>query len=120
MGLVGRYIDALSDEQKDRIIEATSWSEPSEGVYVDKQDPSCRCLAGHAENWYREKVDHTQARPLGIIIPKCSIDAAIQFPNLQDHFGVERIIRVCKARAAKGNRIPTEALRHEDCYVSKK
>ncbi len=106
MGIVGMYIDALSDEQRDRIIEAKDFYDGDED-YFDPEDSVCGCLVGVAE-MVNEDGD-------------CPIDDEIflrlnhrlinpwpsqQFPSLCDRFGKDRIVALCKARAAKGNRLP--------------
>jgi hypothetical protein len=46
MGLMGRYIDGLPVEARDRLIQAQEWCLAS----VVEPDGS-RCLVGHAEDW---------------------------------------------------------------------
>jgi hypothetical protein len=46
MGLLGRYIDGLSDRARDRLLEAQDWC-VAELVGPD----GARCLVGHAEDW---------------------------------------------------------------------
>lgn len=46
MGLLGRYLDSLPDEARDRIIEAQNWGI---GTLVDAEGN--RCVLGHAEDW---------------------------------------------------------------------
>jgi len=48
MGMMGRYIDALPDRAKDRIIEAQDWC-----ICDVVNDTHARCLIGHAEDWHR-------------------------------------------------------------------
>lgn len=48
MGMMGRYIDALPEHAKDRIIEAQNWC-----VCDVVSDTHARCLIGHAEDWQR-------------------------------------------------------------------
>jgi hypothetical protein len=46
MGLLGRYIDALPDDARDRLIEAQEW------CIAEVVGPGrSRCLIGHAEDW---------------------------------------------------------------------
>lgn len=54
MGMMGRYIDALPDRAKDRIIEAQEWC-----ICDVVSDTQARCLIGHAEDWHR--LDHPAA-----------------------------------------------------------
>ena len=98
MGIVGRYIDVLSDEQRDRVIEAKGWDRE----FVSYDDPSCRCLVGHAEDWDADFVSHDH---LGGKLTSNSrnhrgIAVYNQFPRLCKRFGEDRIIRLCKVRAA--------------------
>lgn len=47
MGLLGRYIDALPDDARDRLIEAQEW------CIAEVVGPGrSRCLIGHAEDWH--------------------------------------------------------------------
>lgn len=52
MGIMGRYIDQLSDAAKDRLIRAQDWC-VAELVGPD----GGRCLVGHAEDWHALAVD---------------------------------------------------------------
>ena len=97
MGLVGKYIDALRDEQRDRIIEGEDFGDG--WYYVNPDNTSCRCLVGHAEDW---SIDHWGVAVRGVWSP-VSIGPCVRFPSLADRFGIDRIVRMCKARAAKGN-----------------
>ena len=117
MGVVGRYIDALNDEQRDRVIEATSWSPPEDGLFVDEDDHSCRCLVGHAADWGRMQGSWggTVQGPRDVI--NNGVEVSNRFPDLQYRFGTDRIIAACKARAAKGNNL--EDIRDE-IYAERK
>jgi hypothetical protein len=46
MGLMGRYIDALPPEARDRLIQAQDWC-----VATVRGPDGSRCLVGHAEDW---------------------------------------------------------------------
>lgn len=108
MGIVGRYIDMLSDNQRDRVIEAKDWTP----AFVDDDDPTCRCLVGHAED-YDEKY-HFPRDPM--LLPDGTAarrtrntygnqeEVFIRVPSLFIRFGKDRIVAACKARAAEGNR----------------
>lgn len=53
MGLMGRYIDALPLEARDRLIEAQQW------CVAELLGPGgSRCLIGHAEDWLPLEVGH--------------------------------------------------------------
>lgn len=57
MGLMGRYIDALSAEARDRLIQAQDWC-----VATVRGADGARCLVGHAEDWEELAVDDTAWR----------------------------------------------------------
>ena len=88
MGQVGRYIDSRPVEGKDRIIEAREWSEDG---WVDST--SCKCLVGHAENMVADGVDMSAE----------GWHAGIKVALMFERFGVPRISRLFKLRAAKNN-----------------
>ena len=101
---MGSYIDALSDEQRDRVIEAKSWSPPEDGWFVDEYDHSCRCLVGHAADWRRIRCSVGSVQDAGDVVSDPR-GAYWRFPHLQARFGTDRVIAACKARAAKGNNL---------------
>ena len=105
MGIVGKYIDGANDAQRDRIIEAKGWSE----AFYDDEDPSCRCLVGHAENWgsgIRECVVDENGISLRYLeTPKGTV-VFNQFPALCQRFGMDRAVQLVKQRASKGYQIP--------------
>lgn len=101
--MIGSYIDALSDEQRDRIIEAKDFNDrPMSGYFYD----GCGCLVAVAEMEHEEDscpiniamVNNTRTHPFGTY-------PGNQFPALCERFGKDRIIALCKARAARGNRL---------------
>ena len=111
MGVVGNYLDALSDKQRDRVIEAKDWT----WAFLDSDDPSCRCLVGHAED-YAENAGTPVARDRALLpdgewacLEKSKYGRNLpvynQVPLLFERFGKDRIVALCKARAAKGNRL---------------
>lgn len=121
MGIVGRYIDALSDEQRDRIIEAEDIYDGHGGYFnVD----GCGCLVGVAE-----MVDRHGARPIdlehgerNLLLRREDDDLETpseMFPHLCERFGKSRIVAACKARAAKGNAPNIRAIR-DGLYVERK
>jgi hypothetical protein len=57
MGLMGRYIDALPAEARDRLIEAQDWC-----VASVRGPDGTRCLVGHAEDWRELAVEETAWR----------------------------------------------------------
>lgn len=57
MGLMGRYIDALPAEARDRLIQAQDWC-----VATVRGPDGARCLVGHAEDWEELAVEETAWR----------------------------------------------------------
>jgi hypothetical protein len=117
MGMLGRYLDALPDAARDRIIEAQRWGM---GTLVDSLGN--RCLIGHAEDW----------RFAGGLFRNCAGDEALQrwrvenfgsashleigkrFDMICHRYGPQRAVRLAKMRAALGNsefRVPGAELR---------
>jgi hypothetical protein len=101
MGLIGRYIDALPDEARDRVIEAQA------GCSAVGIAGSARCLRGHAEDFYLAAgvvyeigcpVDHAD-----------KWDAAKAFDDAVRRFAIARVVRACKLRAGRPNRIALPA-----------
>jgi len=106
MGMLGRYIDALPDQARDRIIEAQRWGM---GALVDAHGN--RCLIGHAEDW----------RYAGSLFRNSAGDASLQrwrvenlgstshleigkrFDMLCHRFGQLRAVRLAKMRAGVGS-----------------
>jgi len=113
MGIVGRFIDAGNDAAKDRVIEAVSWTDDN-SRFVEENDPSCRCLAGHKEDWY---MDDGCSMPRAKKYREYNEYSSYQsyaynrFPQLCDRFDKDRIVRLCKMRAAKGNEELVEKIR---------
>lgn len=112
--MLGRYIDMLPPEAKDRIIENQSWCRAS---FVS--DDGARCLVAAAEWWellpdgqlvvrdgeVQEIRGRFEAsyRPGGESRLWRTIDR--QFDLLTRRFGMERIVRAIKQRAARSNRL---------------
>lgn len=86
MGMLGRYIDGLTEEQKDKVIQAQEWRTGSMGV---AQGP--RCLMGHAKGIYED----VQGDPF------YGIRLGVTFDSACRRFGQQRIVRACKLRASK-------------------
>ena len=103
--MVGLYIDALSDEQRDRVIEAKGWT----WDFTDQEDPSCRCLVGHAEDYrWRNGFSCEVATDPATSVHKDETNYGGTpiyniVPRLFRRFGKDRIVAACKARAARGN-----------------
>ncbi len=98
MGLIGRYIEALTDTQRDRIIEATDFND---ALYHGFFHDGCGCLVAVAE------MEHEyDSCPVNLSMEshrRCGPFPGNHFPVLCDRFGKDRIVRLCKSRAAKGN-----------------
>ena len=105
--MLGKYIDSLSDEQRDRIIEAKDFGDGWQ--FIDRDNPACKCLVGHAEGYYLNEDGYQQQ--------KDETDGwetvYMLFPELMQRFGADRIIRACKLRAAKTNRCDLSRLEVE-------
>lgn len=105
----GQYIDSLTDEQRDRLVEQKdfnsgfSWWGPG----------GCGCLVGTAEGGVpsrfskimrahdRVQLRHYDARPNWTMldIPWRDAPASIRYPKLVRRFGKERVVRAIKLRA---------------------
>jgi hypothetical protein len=57
MGLMGRYIDGLPADARDRLIQAQDWC-----VASVREPDGARCLVGHAEDWQEMAADETAWR----------------------------------------------------------
>jgi hypothetical protein len=108
MGLLARYIDALPDHAKDRIIEAQDWGL---GALVDADGK--RCLLGHAEDWiYEGSIFKNRARDTGLQVwrnrtfgPSSHLDIGSRFDRLCHKRNLDRVILLIKQRAARGYRL---------------
>ena len=92
--MIGKWIDGLSDEQRDRIVSATEWGFSRVPMgHPDSFDSATGkwCLMAHAEGrsngWMRDE-------KTGMA------DPAHRFDELCERFGLARIVRAIKARAA--------------------
>jgi hypothetical protein len=111
MGLLGRYVDALPEHARDRIIEAQFWGM---GTLVDAQGN--RCLLGHAENWqyagslFRNRAADAELQRWRVSSfgPSSHLEIGRRFDTLCHRSGVARAVRLVKMRAA-GSRVPAEA-----------
>jgi len=113
---VGRYLDAGEDRHRDRVIEGRDW-----GLDFVEEDGCSKCLVGHAEDWRRgiNKQEMYKTKALDIVgISACweqNLYGTVvfnQFPRLCHRFGKDRIVRLCKMRAAKGNTELVEEIRN--------
>jgi hypothetical protein len=106
MGDIGRYIDLLPDQAKDRVIEAQDWTV---GQLVGGD--GSRCLVGHAEDWgmsgprMRQRVIPSENEALMIRRLMFGVDAASRigsrFDRLCRRVGTQRAVRLVKLRAAR-------------------
>jgi hypothetical protein len=94
--MIGKWIDGLTDEQRDRIIEGHEWTAGSMSGYG-----ASRCLVGHAFDYRRNGgfQDVVAAQASG----QHGIGVAFRFDALVARFGLNRIVRACKMRAARRN-----------------
>jgi len=106
MGMLGRYIDALPDEARDRIIEAQHWGM---GTLVDAHGN--RCLIGHAEDWrYAGSLLRNRAGDAALqrwrvedLGPTSHLEIGKRFDMLCHRFGQPRAVRLAKMRAGVGS-----------------
>lgn len=100
MGMLGRFIDGLTPQQKDRVIEAqTFWwlyKANREGLTADQ---GCGCLIDTALARRNAFVEYGEERVHYGASHRRFL--SIEFDRLIRRFGPERIIRACKMRAAK-------------------
>ena len=99
--MIGKWIDQLDMASKDRIVEAQGWGYA--GVSAHQKDHNYDstqgrfCLmdnaAGECGVWYNKEA---WRGPGSFRKPP-----AIQFDALCNRFGMHRIVRACKMRAAK-------------------
>jgi hypothetical protein len=89
MGVLGRYIDLLPDEAKDRIIEAQDWCVAD--VIGDRR---ARCLIGHAEDWQKNQAcgDWWSAETWAKLTKECSAaDHEILYACSREFFAFRRM-----------------------------
>jgi hypothetical protein len=105
MGLLGRYLDSLPDQARDRIIEAQDWGM---GTLVDARGN--RCLLGHAEDWlyagslFRNRAGDLQLQRWRVqhFGPSSHLEIGRRFDLLCHRSGVPTAVRMIKLRAARG------------------
>lgn len=108
MGMIGRWIDSLTDEQRDQIIEHP------DPTYNGRQwwdyERNCGCLVGSV-------LGEKEASP--ILVDRFSPDEAKRWWDVGERFyryanlfTPERMWRIVKARAAKNNAIPEDFKTH--------
>ncbi len=95
MGALGRWIDELTPEQKDKIIEAQGWG----ASLVPESDWPCNaCLIdhvfeGHSRDYGAYKIPHHY---LGVLRER---SVSTQYEHLFKRFGERRVVRALKMRA---------------------
>lgn len=117
MGAMGRYIDSLDDEKRDRLIKAQQWV-----AWVRRDGMGGGCLVGHAEDDAANRFHKTfkdgsivspeTATPLIAAARKMNYTAFkmmrrklpwASFNLATERFGIERVVRAIKQRAARRN-----------------
>jgi hypothetical protein len=104
--VIGKWIDSLTDEQRDRIIEHPDPTYLGGAWWSFEHDCGCLvgCVVGQAGDW---RVDEY----MDWLIPELAIGdmrarhVGSTFPRFTRRFGAERMWRVVKARAAARNRV---------------
>jgi len=104
MGLIGRFIDALPDHARDRIIEGQGWGM---GTLVDPQGN--RCLLGHAEDWqyagslFRNHAGDPELQRWRVLSFGSSshLEIGRRFDTLAHRCGIDAAVRLVKLRAAR-------------------
>lgn len=115
MGMLGDYLDGLTDEQRDRVIRAMEWR-PRAILYQD----GARCLVGHVQDaqphprtLWEPHDDYSILTFFDISQPHDEpLEVGMMFDKLCERFGTERVVRAVKKRAAQG--MTTEALESEN------
>jgi hypothetical protein len=105
MGMLGRYIDALPAEARDRIIEAQHWGM---GALVDSDGN--RCLLGHAEDWryggslFRNRAGDARLQRWRVerFGSSSHLEIGQRFDILCHRYGSVEAVRMAKGRAARG------------------
>jgi len=106
MGMIGRWIDSLTDEQRDRIIEHPDPTYDGEYWWDDKRD--CGCLVGAAlvaEEWVPGFFGLRIPARVADTRRKGEYEVGNRFFVATSRFTAPRMWRVVKARAARANRI---------------
>lgn len=97
MGMLGRYIDGLTEEQKDRVIEAQNWCSN-----VGLNEHGERCLVGHVHNFLADVL-----MVLAVFDEYWTVGP--WFDALVSRYSKDHIVRAIKARAAKSHQISLSA-----------
>ena len=97
--MIGKWIDALTDEQRDNIVTAQGWRY---GGYL--YEDGTRCLVGNALDLRGRGVmaeSHTWPGMRCVRVDYSAFEISIErcFDHLCKRFGTDRIVRMCKVRA---------------------
>ena len=100
---MGRYIDELDDEGRDRLIAATDFSD---GEWWNGE---CGCLVytGEGATSWEEAEQASYAKGMRCRAKWADDGPPYRYPYAVLRFGKARVVRAIKLRAAKGN---TEAI----------
>lgn len=105
MGIIGRYLDSLTDEQRDRVIQHPDPTHNGRAWH----NGTCGCLVGEAEeapDGFRDIIDWSPAAKAWysriVRIPYARA-AGHRFPRLTNRVGAPEAWRIVKARAARRN-----------------
>lgn len=119
MATIGKWVDSLTDEQADRIITEPEFYPGN--CFVNRFN-NTRCLVGAAFNFMSNSEGYEMAERNGSVYETKRfpwsrrtflivggkdnwVGAANRFTKLCQRFGVERITRTCKLRAARRRQI---------------
>lgn len=92
--MLGKWIDGLTEGSKDRIIEAQRWC--SEAIY--ESHTNSYCLVGHVYGGTEGVLFDAGVELVSQTTGRC-------FDRLVQRFGLPRLVRACKLRAAKQNKV---------------
>ena len=117
MGMIGRYIDGLTDEPKDRVVRALYWARGG-----GRRNDGPMCLVQHAAgrwDWWYKTVKRGRwifARTKTVVEDnEEDWRIAYRFDVLCIRFGLPRIVRAIKLRA--GATLPAEIREHTPEHV---
>lgn len=90
MGVIGRYIDGLTDAQRDRVVREQHWNGAGDFVRTD----GSRCLVGIVED-----MQVGDLIPLRYVAGHEGEMVWVRFDALRHRFGLDRVVRCVKLRA---------------------
>lgn len=109
--MLGRYIDALPEKAKARVVRWQTWCS---GSLID-ENPKYRDLLGVAENWYGIRAHDWSAVEARVVVARmvgewcppqhaCVIDRiGGRWDRLVKRVGLQKAVYLVKMRAAKEN-----------------